>query len=212
MDYEGTMVSIKAACATRPITFELALAPTAASATTVAAASGEYERTFNHSYGCSLGIGFAPHITPQGVSASAEVTVLKGIGAKANISTKDVLIAVNGKSSAKLSFDKTMALLRSASRPTTLRFRSATAASKPQQPQQQWPATSPSQAQAQTPPTFKCYTLQDPTGAFPDSVALVVTNFGVQVVQPQSHATVCFWSWKRIANYTPGQQSTGKRS
>jgi hypothetical protein len=51
---------------------------------------------------------------------------------------------------------------------------------------------------------FRGYTVQDPSGGFPEEVALAVGPAGVQVLAPATHATVCFWPWKHVASWKVG--------
>ena len=180
------------------------------------AAMTAYEAMFGEG---PLGLGLASR--HGGAAGSALVESLQGAAAasRASIKVGDVIVAVNGRETAGLSFDETMSLLKAATRPLKLVLRRAEAADGggggaggggggggggvvPM---------SAALVEPRIPDTdnFRGYTVQDPSGGFPEEVALAVGPAGVQVLAPATHATVCFWPWKHVASWKVGAGACG---
>ena len=123
------------------------------------------------------------------------------------ISVGDMLVSINGRETGASTFRETMHLLKNTSRPLRLVLRAqATAApsAAPVQPSAALPRTATSSMASES---WPCYTVQDPTGGFPEDITLVVGMAGVQVIATATRANVCFWPWKQIAKWKPQLQS-----
>jgi len=133
----------------------------------------------------------APAASPD---ISAVVDEVSGAAERTGkIKPGQFLAVINQEPASGLDFDATHKALAAASRPLTLLL------SNPAKPDD--------------PELFPCYAADDPTGKFPEKIGLYlhaegsVEDYGLQVFEPTSGKTICFWTWPMIIKCERKMQS-----
>jgi hypothetical protein len=114
----------------------------------------------------------------------------------------DVLVSVNGKSTAAMHYQETLSLIQREARPITLSFCLPPPGDTP---------THTDEANA----VFTAYIEEDadPTGAIPQKVAMLAGRTGLQYCLPgvpeadPLSATVCYMPWSSMTRMEPAKQS-----